>query len=80
MSKCVSAQDIGTAQRHPRGSPRRARLYMRETRAGTWVVREDDDRRGGSFFTREAALRFIRSEFGADAQITATYVLNKEAA
>jgi hypothetical protein len=53
---------------------------MRETRAGTWVVREDDDRRGGSFFTREAALRFIRSEFGADAQITATYVLNKEAA
>ncbi len=53
---------------------------MRETRAGTWVVREERGRRGGSFFTLEAALRFIRSEFGAGAQVIAAYFVEKQAA
>jgi hypothetical protein len=53
---------------------------LRETRLGTWVVREESDRRGGSFFTLRAALKFIRREFGADAQVITTYVMQNEAA
>jgi hypothetical protein len=53
---------------------------MRETRAGTWVVREERGRRGGSFFTRDAALRFIRSEFAAGVQVITTCFAEKQAA
>jgi hypothetical protein len=55
-------------------------LHVRETRHGIWVVREESDRRGGSFFTYEAALKFIRNEFGTDAQIVATDLVHKKAA
>jgi hypothetical protein len=53
---------------------------MRETRSGTWIVREDGGRRGGSFFTQAAALTFIRREFGAEAHIVATYAVHTKAA
>jgi hypothetical protein len=43
-------------------------------------VRDEHDRRGGSFLTREAALKYIRREFGAGAEITATHLAQKEAA
>jgi hypothetical protein len=79
-----SAKDVAGGrlepQRHPAGHIRQARLHMRQTRQGTWMVRDEDDRRGGSFVTREAALKFIRREFGAGAEITATYLAQKEAA
>ena len=87
MSKPASPQ--GAAHPADRGMHRSAsgrngaqpvRLYMRETRGGTWVVREDGGRRGGSFFTRTAALRFIRREFGAGAHIVATYAVHTKAA
>lgn len=83
MSKSSSLRDVAaTARMHsfgrPIGGP--TRVHMRQTRYGTWVVREEGDRRGGNFFTQDAALKFIRSEFGTDAQITATYFVHKQAA
>jgi hypothetical protein len=53
---------------------------MRETRFGTWVVRDESDRRGGCFFTFEAALKFIRHEFGSGARPIMTYLGQKVAA
>jgi hypothetical protein len=44
------------------------RVLMRETATGHWTVRDEQDRKGGIFFTRKAALAFIRVEFG-DAEI-----------
>ncbi len=58
----------------------RTRLYLLETRPGMWVVREENDRRGGVFVTQAAALKFIRSEFGARALIVAAEAMNKKAA
>jgi len=66
--------------RRPQSGRTKACFYLRETRAGTWVVRDREDRRGGIFFTREAALKYIRSEFGTDAQFVTTYLVQKEAA
>jgi hypothetical protein len=61
-------------------APSGTKLHMRETRFGTWVVREEGDRRGGSFFTRNAALKFIRQEFGANAHIIERFLVQKVAA
>jgi hypothetical protein len=44
------------------------RVLMRETATGHWTVRDEQDRKGGIFYTRKAALSFIRREFG-DAEI-----------
>ena len=44
------------------------RVLMRETATGHWTVRDEQDRKGGIFYTRKAALAFIRKEFG-DAEI-----------
>jgi hypothetical protein len=45
------------------------RVLMRETATGHWTVRDEQDRKGGIFYTRKAALAFIRREFGNDAEI-----------
>jgi hypothetical protein len=45
------------------------RVLMRETATGQWMVRDGQDRKGGIFYTRKAALSFVRNEFGADAEI-----------
>lgn len=58
----------------------RARLLLRETRDGTWVVQDEGGHRGGCFFTREAARKFIRDEFGADALVLLTYQADRQAA
>jgi len=63
-----------------RATGRRLKLYVRETRYATWVVREEGNRRGGCFFTYEAALKFIRNEFGPDARPIMTYLAQKVAA
>jgi len=57
-----------------------ARLHMRETRSGNWIVQDASGRRGGCFFTYEAALKFIRSEFGPNAQIVTTQLAQRKAA
>lgn len=44
------------------------RVLMRETATGQWTVRDEQDRKGGIFYNRKAALAFIRREFG-DAEI-----------
>ena len=86
MNKYVSARDVAKAKRRmdlvaPRpGRPTAARLYMSETRRGIWIVRDAGDRRGGRFFSYEAAMKFIRTEFGPDAQIIATYQVHTKAA
>lgn len=53
---------------------------LRETRTGAWVVHDENNRRGGCFFTHEAALKYIRTEFGPDAQIITIRVPRKKAA
>ncbi len=58
----------------------RARLLLRETRYGTWLVQDDGEHRGGCFFTQEAARKFIRHEFGADALVLITYQADRQAA
>lgn len=85
MSTYSSATVIATARRRRWIAKRRraaigAQLYLRETPLGRWVVREEHDRCGGTFLTLEAALKFIRSEFGANAQIIAADVVQKNAA
>jgi hypothetical protein len=55
-------------------------LFVSETSHGVWTVRGDGNRRGGTFFTYEAAMRFIRTEFGADAQFIAAAAGSKKAA
>jgi hypothetical protein len=85
VSTYSTAHRIATARRRHWIAQRRrarakARLYVHETQCGRWVVREEYDRCGGTFLTQAAALKFIRSEFGADVQIVATNVVQKEAA
>ena len=80
VEDAVPAERLQSTRRNRQGPLARARLYLRETRLGTWVVREESDRRGGSFFTLGAALKFIRREFGADAHVITTYVMQNEAA
>jgi hypothetical protein len=55
-------------------------LFLRETRRGAGVVREEDGRRGGSIFTYEGAMKYIRTEFGAAVQIIATRLVHTKAA
>ncbi len=85
MSTYLSVKRVATAgrlhaiARHGSATDR-ARVFLRKTQLGAWVVGEGNGRRGGIFFTQEAALKFIRSEFGADAQIVAADTVRKTAA
>jgi hypothetical protein len=85
VSKRVTAIEVGTKKGMDWIAPRQARptatrLYLSETRHGAWVVRDEKDRRGGRFFTYEGAMKYIRTEFGAVAQIVATHLVHKKAA
>ena len=62
--------------RYPPG----ARLTLRETAAGAWIVRDAEDRHGGRFVTRKAAMKYIRAQFGPDAEIVVLGASQKEAA
>ena len=46
-----------------------ARILLRRTPDGLWIVRDEMDRRGGRFHDRRAALRFASREFGPAARI-----------
>jgi hypothetical protein len=81
LNETFSAKDLAAGNgRHSLERRASARLHLRETRSGAWIVRDEGNRRGGSFFTLAAALKFIRTEFGAGAQIIAKYMMHKEAA
>jgi hypothetical protein len=41
-------------------------VIVRIAPSGAWLIRDDQDHRGGRFCNREAAIRFIRREFGRD--------------
>jgi hypothetical protein len=64
------------AGRYPPG----ARITLRETAAGAWIVRDEEDRHGGRFVTRKDAMRYIRTQFGPDAEIVVLGASQKEAA
>ena len=49
--------------------PLGARVYVRETGAGIWIVHDEDDSKGGCFRHHQTACRFAEAEFGADAEI-----------
>ena len=49
--------------------PAGARVYVRETGAGIWIVHDEDDSKGGCFRNHQTACRFAVDEFGADAEI-----------
>jgi hypothetical protein len=53
---------------------------LRETAAGAWIVRDEEDRHGGCFVTRKAAMKYIRTQFGPDAEIVVLGAAQKEAA
>jgi len=85
VSTYSTANLIATARRLRwialrRRAPIWARLYLRESPLGRWIVRDEHDRCGGIFSTQEAALKFVRSEFGANAQIITADVTHREAA
>jgi hypothetical protein len=86
VSRYVSARAIAKANKRldlaePRaGRPTAARLFVSETRRGIWIVRDAGDRRGGRFFTYEAAMKYVRTEFGPDAYVVATYQVHTKAA
>ena len=46
-----------------------SRVFIREARAGTWIVHDESDRKGGCFTSRHAAFRFVEDEFGLSAEI-----------
>ena len=60
--------------------PPAARVILRETAAGAWIVRDEEDRHGGCFVTRKAAMKYIRTQFGPDAEIVVLGAAQKEAA
>jgi len=85
VSRHSTANLIATARRRRwiaqrRRAPVGARLYLRETPLGRWVVRDEHDRCGGTFVTQVAALKFVRSEFGANARIIVAEAVRREAA
>lgn len=43
------------------------RAQLRQGPAGTWIVQDREDRRGGLFRDRTSALKFMRREFGVAA-------------
>ncbi len=43
--------------------------YVYEGPSGSWIVQDEMDNRGGLFTDRKAALKFVRHEFGPDAEI-----------
>jgi|GEM_PF-5668274 len=47
-----------------------AKVELIETTSGRWSVKDAMDRKGGIFTSHKTALRFIRDEFGASANIT----------
>lgn len=47
-----------------------ANVTLMETKTGRWHVKDAADRKGGIFNTYKAAIRFIRDEFGTNANIT----------
>lgn len=56
------------------------RIHVSETPKGGWFVRDEADRRGGFFQDRRSAFRFIRDEFGQNAEIVARPKLTATAA
>ena len=43
--------------------------YLSQNANGGWSVRDEADNRGGLFQNREAALKFVRREFGREARV-----------
>jgi hypothetical protein len=43
-------------------TPRKTIFRIFQDERGHWCARSDDDMTGGTFFAREAALRFVRRE------------------
>ncbi len=81
MNEISSAKNLcAETRRHSLARDGKARLHLRQTRSGAWVVRDDADCRGGCFLTLAAALKFISTEFGAGALVITTHVTRKEAA
>ena len=48
---------------------RSSTVYIFPAKSGAWIVRDEDDRKGGMFTTRKAATRFIKREFGKTTSI-----------
>lgn len=57
-----------------------ARLCLHRTRSGSWRIVDESGRCGGIFATQEAALKFIRLEFGPQEQVTTVSHAQSEAA
>ncbi len=45
-------------------------VIVRIAPSGAWLIRDEQDHRGGRFYNRHAALQFIRMEFGCHAVLT----------
>ena len=46
-----------------------ARISVQIVPSGAWIVYDEGDTRGGRFRDRDTALRYIRREFGSDAEL-----------
>jgi hypothetical protein len=53
---------------------------VRRTLGGTWIVEDESAASGGIFLTWNAALRFIRREFGRDIRLVVQLQSVEEAA
>jgi hypothetical protein len=45
------------------------RVFVRVAPSGAWIIFDERDHRGGRFRDREAAMRFIRREFGPEVEL-----------
>ena len=58
--------DTVQSEMSPTSGPR---IFVREARAGLWLVHDEDDQKGGCFRNRRAAFQFVEDEFGSQAEI-----------
>jgi hypothetical protein len=65
-----------TSDRRHRPPSRSDRTYfvLGQNSAGRWVVRDQDNRRGGVFVSQSAALTYIRREVDPRGQFVAVYL------
>jgi hypothetical protein len=52
----------------------RAYFLLGQSTAGSWVVRDHDNRKGGAFVSQKEALKYIRRESDAVGQFVVVYL------
>ena len=54
------------------------RIFVRETQKG-WLVHDEQDKKGGCFARRHSAFRFVKDQFGEDAEVIVQPLFDRSA-